>query len=69
MRISRLSFIFGVSAILVVCLSSKARAQEVSGYTTIFAVELKQMQDSGKEILVIDTLAISRHKAGYPVEK
>ncbi len=62
MRISKWAFFGGVFAFLFICLSSKAPAQDVSGYTVISAAELKKLQDSGKDILVIDTLAYSRYK-------
>ena len=62
MRIARMAVILVASTILLACPSSKARAQEAGGLTTISATELKKMQDSGKETLVIDALANSRYK-------
>ena len=62
MRIFKSVWFFGLSAIFLVCLLSRAPAQDVSGYTVISAVELKKMQDSGTGILVIDTLPDSRYK-------
>jgi len=62
MRIFKPAWFLGLFAILFVCLLSRAPAQDVSGYTVISAVELKKMQDSGRGILVIDTLAYSRYR-------
>ena len=54
-----------VFVILFILLLSRAGAQEPSGYTVITAADLKKMQDSGKAILVIDTLAESAYKQGH----
>jgi len=62
MRISRLAFMFVVSTVALLYISSWAPAQSVGGYATISTAELKKMQESGKEILLIDTLADSRYK-------
>jgi rhodanese-related sulfurtransferase len=51
------------SGMLLSSLPPNAPAQQgVSGYTVITAVELKKLQDSEKDILLIDTLALSRYK-------
>ncbi len=64
MRISRMSIILVVSAILLVCLSSRVDAQDASGSTTISAVELKKMQDVGKDkALVLYCLTTSESAA------
>ncbi len=65
MRISNLAFMLGVIAALFIYLPARAGAQEVSGYTVITAADLKKMQDSGKEMLIIDTLAESAYKQGH----
>ena len=62
MRNPRLAFMFVVSTVVLLCLSSQASAQSAGGYATISTAELKKMQESGKEILLIDTLADSRYK-------
>lgn len=55
MRILKLLSVFLIWGILFLCLPSSAPTQEVSGYTALSAVELKKLQDGGKEILLIDT--------------
>ena len=62
MRFPRLPSIFVVSAIVILCVSSQAPAQSIGRYAAISTAELKKMQESGKEILLIDTLAESRYK-------
>jgi len=58
----RLPYVFVIPLIFLI---SRAAAQEPSGYTVITAADLKKMQDSGKAILVIDTLAESAYKQGH----
>ncbi len=65
MRISKSVWFWGVFPILFLCFLSKGLAQETSGYTVISAGELKKMQDSGIELLVIDNLAYSRFRDGH----
>ncbi len=65
MTMSRVSMILGLSAFLLACLSSQASAQGTNGYTTISAADLKKMQETAKDLLVIDTLANSRYKEGH----
>jgi 3-mercaptopyruvate sulfurtransferase SseA len=55
----------GVSMVLFLCLLVKAGAQEASGYTVLSAVDLKKMQDTGKEMLIIDTLPYPVYKEGH----
>ena len=62
---ARVMLILVMAAVLSPCLPSTAAAQEGKGYTVISAVELKRMQDSGTEILIIDTLAASTYKEGH----
>jgi len=63
MGIVKLLSLFMGSGILFFGLSPNAPAQQgVSGYTVITAVELKKLQDSEKDSLLIDTLAFSRYK-------
>ena len=62
MRISKGACFLGLFAFLFICLPSKAPAQEVSGYTVISSVELKKMQDSGTEVLLIDTRPYAAYK-------
>ena len=54
-----------VLAALLAYVPVRAEAQQVSGYTVITASDLKKMQESGKEILVIDALAQSAYKQGH----
>jgi len=65
MRILEQTIFPYVFVILLILILGRAAAQEVSGYTVITAADLKQMQDSGKAILVIDTLAESAYKQGH----
>lgn len=65
MRLARVMLILALSAVLCIGLSSTATAQEVKGYIVISAVDLKRMQESEKEILIIDTLAASVYKEGH----
>ena len=65
MRIPKLTCILGMFVVLFSHLVAQASAQEVSGYTVITAADLKKMQESGKAILVIDTLAESAYKQGH----
>ena len=61
MRIMKLLPIMTVGGVLLLCLPSSAPTQQgVSGYPVITAVELKKLQDSEKDILLIDNLAFSR---------
>jgi len=61
----KLTFLPCIFVVLLISLLARAGAQEVSGYTVITAVDLKKMQESGKAILVIDTLAESAYKQGH----
>jgi thiosulfate/3-mercaptopyruvate sulfurtransferase len=65
MRAARVLLILGLGAVLYVGLSDTAAAQGVKGYTVISAVDLKRLQESGTEVLVIDTLAASAYKEGH----
>ena len=65
MRAAGVMFVLVLGVVSYPCMSSTAMAQEVKGYTVISAVELKRMQESGKEILIIDTLAASTYKEGH----
>lgn len=65
MRMLKVTSMVGVLAILFISLVARAGAQEVSGYTVITAVDLRKMQDSRKEMLIIDTLAASVYKRGH----
>ncbi|HYA01923.1 MAG TPA: rhodanese-like domain-containing protein [Syntrophobacteria bacterium] len=65
MRILNLASMLGILAAFFLCLPDRGGAQEVSGYTVITAADLKKMQDSGKEMLIIDTLAESAYKQGH----
>ncbi len=65
MRISKWAGFWGVFVFLFLCLPFTASTQEGSGYTVVSAAELKKMQDSGGEILLIDT----RPYAGYKQER
>ena len=63
MRIMKWLSLFTVGGIIFFCLPSNGPTQQgVSGYTVISALELKKLQDSEKEILLIDTLAFSRYR-------
>ncbi len=62
MRICRWTCFLGLLVFLSLCLPSKASTQEVSGYTVIPAGELKKMQDSATEILLIDTRPYAAYK-------
>ncbi len=65
MRILGPTCLLGVLVVLFLYSPTRAEAQEVGGYTVISAVDLKKMQESGKPILVIDTLAESAYKQGH----
>ncbi len=65
MRAARAMLILVLGAVFYLGLSFTAVAQDVKGYTVISAVDLKRMQESGKEILTIDTLAPSTFKEGH----
>jgi rhodanese-related sulfurtransferase len=65
MKILKLTSMAGVWAALVICFVAQAGAQEVKGYTVLSATDLKRMQESGKEILIIDTLAGSTYTQGH----
>ena len=65
MRILKLTSLLAVCGVLFICSLAKAGAQEASGYTAISAADLKEMQDSGKVILIIDTLAESAYRQGH----
>jgi len=62
MRILKWFSVSMVGAILFLCLPSNAPTQDVSGYTALSAVELKKLQDSEKEILLIDARPYSGYK-------
>jgi thiosulfate/3-mercaptopyruvate sulfurtransferase len=55
----------GIVVVFLICFLCEVRAQEVRGYTVLSAAELKRIQDSGKELLVIDTLAYSTYSQGH----
>ena len=57
--------LLGAIMALFLCFLPTAGAQEVKGYTVLSATELKRMQDGGKEMLVIDTLASSTYAQGH----
>ena len=65
MRILNLASMLGVLAALFLYPPATGGAQEVSGYTVITAADLKKMQDSGKEMFIIDALAESAYKQGH----
>ena len=65
MRILKLTSMIGLLAALFISLLARAGAQEASGYTVITAADLKKMQDSGREMVLIDTLAGSAYKQGH----
>ena len=65
MKVLKVMSMLGVSMVLFLCLLAKAGAQEGKGYTVLSAVDLKKMQDSGKELLIIDTLPYSVYKEGH----
>ena len=54
-----------VFVVLFISSLARAGAQDVSGYTVITTADLKKIQESGKAILVIDTLAESAYKQGH----
>lgn len=63
MKMMKLLSIAMVWGIIFLCLPSNGPTQQgVSGYTVISALELKKLQDSEKEVLLIDTLAFSRYR-------
>lgn len=57
--------ILGALVVLSFCFPGAAGTQEVKGYTVLSVAELKKMQESGKEISIIDTLAPSAYKQGH----
>lgn len=65
MRRLKMASMVVVGLVFSLCFLVRAGAQEVKGYTVLSAVELKKMQDSGKEMLIIDTLADSTYKQGH----
>ena len=65
MKMLKMTSMLGVFMVLFLCFLAKAGAQELKGYTVLSAVELKRMQDSGKEMLIIDTLPYSVYKEGH----
>ena len=65
MKILKVTSMLGVSVVLFFCLLTQAGAQGASGYTVLSAVDLKKMQDSGKDMLIIDTLPSPVYKQGH----
>ena len=65
MKMLKMTFMLGVFMALFLSFLAKAGAQEGKGYTVLSAAELKRMQDSGKEMLIIDTLPSSVYKQGH----
>jgi rhodanese-related sulfurtransferase len=65
MRILKLACLLGLFAAFFIYLPSTAGAQEISGYTVITAVDFKNMRDSGKEMLIIDTMGESAYMKGH----
>lgn len=67
MRIMKPLSVFMVWGILFFCLPSDAPTQQrVRDYTNVLsAKELKNLLDSEKEILIIDTLSFSRYQQGH----
>ena len=65
MKRLKMTSMLGVLMVLFLCFVAKAGAQEGKGYTVLSAVELKKMKDSGKELLIIDTLPYSVYKEGH----
>jgi 3-mercaptopyruvate sulfurtransferase SseA len=65
LRILKATYMIGILVTLFIPLLTRVGAQEVSGYTVITTVDLKKMQDSRKEMLLIDTLAGTAYKNGH----
>jgi thiosulfate/3-mercaptopyruvate sulfurtransferase len=66
MKMLKMTSMLGVFMVLFLCFLAKAGPQELKGYTVLSAAELKRMQDSGKEMLIIiDTLPYSVYKQGH----
>lgn len=67
MRIMKPLSVFMVWGILFLCLPLAAPTQQrVRDYGNMWsAEELKKLIDSEKEILIIDTLPVSRHRQGH----
>ena len=65
MKMLKIKSISAVFMVFFLCLLLKAGAQGGKGYTVLSAVDLKKMQDSGKEMLIIDTLPYSVYKEGH----
>lgn len=59
MKIVKLAFWVSLLAAIPIQFPAGAGAQEISTYMVITATDLWKMQDSGKEILIIDTLGES----------
>jgi rhodanese-related sulfurtransferase len=65
MKILKVTSMLGVSMVFSLCLLAQAGAQEGKGYKVFSAVELKKMQESDKEMLIIDTLPHPIYKEGH----
>ncbi len=65
MRMLKVAALLSVLLAIVGASPAQAGTQEPSGYTVITAAELKQMLESSKEPLVIDTLAESAYQQGH----
>jgi thiosulfate/3-mercaptopyruvate sulfurtransferase len=65
MKILKVTSMLGVPMVFFLCLLAQAGAQERKGYTVLSAVELKKMQDTVKEMLIIDTLLYPVYKEGH----
>ncbi len=57
--------LLGVLVAVLAYSPATAGTHEATGYTVITAPELKRLLDSGKEVLLIDTLAESAYKQGH----
>ncbi len=64
-KLKVMSMVLIVFVVAIFSLLTKLGAQEVKGYSVVSATELKGMQDSGKEMLIIDALASSAYKQGH----
>ncbi len=65
MRMLKLTSVLIMLSAIFIYLPARAAAQEASGYTVITAADLRKMQDNGKEMLIIDTLAESAYQQGH----
>ncbi len=64
MRMARVASVLCLLAIVGYS-SAWAGTPDATGYTVITAPDLKKLQETGKEMLLIDTLAESAYKQGH----